>query len=59
MTKNTNQKFKQAHIDDDGMIARAANAHHHRCVRNGLIFAQPNRGLLEVDGDLKNERETA
>ncbi len=55
MTNKANQKF----IDDDGMIDRAANAHHRRCVRNGLIYAHPNKGLSKVDGDLNNERETA
>lgn len=59
MTINTKRKFKQEPIDDGDMIARATNAHHRRCVRNGLIYAQPNKGLLGVDGDLKNERETA
>ena len=39
-------------MSDKKLIDRATLAYYRRCVRNGLIFNQPDKGLSEVDGDI-------
>ncbi len=36
---------------EQDLIARATKADYQRCLRNDLIFNQPDRGLSEIDGD--------
>lgn len=40
-----------ATMRDIELIDRAMKAYQQRCVRNGLIFNQPHKGLSEVDGN--------
>lgn len=39
-------------MNDREMSVRATVALNRRCVRNGLIHAQPDKGLSKVEGDL-------
>lgn len=38
-------------MSDRKLIYRATKAYYQHCLRNGLIFSQPDKGLSEVDGD--------
>lgn len=39
-------------MSDKELMDRTTTAYHRRCVRNGWIYAQPNNGLSEVNGDM-------
>ena len=39
-------------MSDKDLIYRATKAYYRHCLRNGLIFNQPNNGLSGVEGNL-------
>lgn len=39
-------------MSDKKLIDRATMAYRRRCIRHGLIFSQPDKGLSGVEGDL-------